>query len=199
MNYDTLAEASMLHVSQTLQTIQRPLLHFSLPATDDAPVPPMPFYQAYRSGNDELQLIKLHGSTNWYWDQQTKAADSIVVKDLRCLWKHEGDQYPDVMKAVPGMVPVFVPRTLGKSSYLDNPTLRHSGRRLQGKTIRGSSVHHRVLAPAGGPPHAADLVVQVDRSPGQPIHRQRMRISQHHGGPPGSLQRGVNADRFTGR
>jgi hypothetical protein len=75
---------------------------------------------------DSFRLWKLHGSTHWYWDGTTKAADSIIQIGLRYEWEALTPSFYDEEREhrAPGKVPMIVPPTTGKSVYFNNPVIR---------------------------------------------------------------------------
>src|SRR5262245_19044366 len=73
-----------------------------------------------------FQYRKLHGSTNWHWDETTRAADSIVDIGLEHVWRESEPRYPpdEHESRAPGKVPMIVPPMTSKSGYFDNPVIR---------------------------------------------------------------------------
>jgi hypothetical protein len=129
LNYDTLIETTFDHLRTT--QLAPNTGGFIIPSHEDIyPVPirsatPAAYSGIFGSGaafpvGATMTLAKLHGSTNWYWDESTRSAESIVQVGLRNRW---GDlnTYGD---SIPGKVPLVVPPTLVKGSFFDNPMLR---------------------------------------------------------------------------
>jgi hypothetical protein len=121
-NYDTLVEAAVDH------------LRLKTPAVDDvhhqqlAPNP-LPMWAgtsggASRQHAESMTLIKLHGSTNWYCDDSSRTADSIVQIGLRSKWGEHTPSYVHGRDRAFGKVPLIVPPTTGKSAFLDNAVIR---------------------------------------------------------------------------
>ena len=129
-NYDTLVEATVDHLNLA------------------APYPPdggpqrltyqvvgpsvFPSFQMMYGGlrlppADSFRYRKLHGSTHWYWDEMTHAADSMVEVGLRSHWNDVAPEYSDEelhQYRAPGKEPMIVPPTTIKSIYFDNPAIR---------------------------------------------------------------------------
>ena len=76
---------------------------------------------------DTFRLLKLHGSTHWYWDDVTKSADSIVQIGLRHLWNKLAPEFSDDERQfrAPGKVPMIVPPITVKGAYFGNVIIRH--------------------------------------------------------------------------
>jgi hypothetical protein len=91
---------------------------------------PLPVTGAFYDGSnrveaaDTMTLIKLYGSTNWYWDESSRTADSIVQIALRSRWADPEPAYSTGSHKAPGKVPLIVPPTMGKSTFFDNPVIR---------------------------------------------------------------------------
>ena len=87
-NYDTIIEATFDLPSSTRS-------HSGQEASDHAsPAGPslVPNWAVMYGGlrlppAKTFDYIKLHGSTHWYWDETTRASDSIVQVGLRSGWK----------------------------------------------------------------------------------------------------------------
>ena len=75
---------------------------------------------------DTFTYLKLHGSTNWYWDEVTKAADSIVQIPLLHEWQRLSASFSDhVLRfRTRGKVPMIVPPIMVKGTYFGNPIIR---------------------------------------------------------------------------
>jgi hypothetical protein len=76
---------------------------------------------------DTFWYRKLHGSTHWYWDPITRAADSIVQVGIRYRWNERDAAYGDEelrLYRAPGKEPMILPPTIAKSTYFDNPIIR---------------------------------------------------------------------------
>jgi hypothetical protein len=74
-----------------------------------------------------FRYFKLHGSTDWFWDEVTRTADSMVEIGLRHMWGEDVPRYDDEERThrAPGKVPMIVPPTTTKTGYFDNPVIRH--------------------------------------------------------------------------
>ena len=73
---------------------------------------------------DTFRLLKLHGSTNWYWRSGDRTGATIVAWWLHGTAKGEAAQpNEEAAKArlLPGHIPFAVPPTSAKSAYYDNP------------------------------------------------------------------------------
>ena len=74
---------------------------------------------------DSLRLLKLHGSTNWYW---TPGDSSGVSLARRVLPGDFGSPEPyeerDRRRELPGRSPFIVPPSATKSTYYRNPVVR---------------------------------------------------------------------------
>lgn len=128
LNYDTLIEATFdgLRLPDPKQGGAHPITHLQVGPSV------IPNWDVMYGGlrlqpADTLQLVKLHGSTNWFWDGSTRSAASMVQIELRTMWEALAPSYSeeDLDFRVAGKVPVIVPPTFGKSSLLDNPTIQH--------------------------------------------------------------------------
>jgi hypothetical protein len=126
-NYDTLVEATFDHMR-----IPDPRHHEDHPMKHQQLGPSIiPNWAAMYGGlrlppADSFRYVKLHGSTHWYWDETTRAADSIVQVGLRSGWQQPEAAYSseDLAFRAPGKVAMIVPPTTAKSVYLDNPIIR---------------------------------------------------------------------------
>jgi hypothetical protein len=126
-NYDTLIETTL----RTLRIVNEArggiLTHTAIGPSV------IPNWTAFYGGGsrlsaaDSFRLWKLHGSTHWYWDDTTKAADSIVQIGLRHEWETLTPSFNDEEREhrAPGKVPMIVPPTTGKSVYFNNPVIRY--------------------------------------------------------------------------
>jgi len=125
-NYDTIIEATVDHMR--LRTVAGDPVHHQNLA-------PMPFpmwaatYDGPPSHADSLTLIKLHGSTNWYWDDVSRSADSVVQVGLRSRWGEQSPVFVSGRDRAHGKVPFIAPPTSGKSEYSSNSLLRDLWRR----------------------------------------------------------------------
>lgn len=74
---------------------------------------------------DTFQLLKLHGSLNWYWVPRDTSGVSIARRNLPGVF---GDPRPYTeeqrQRALPGRVPFVVPPSAVKSAYYGNPIIR---------------------------------------------------------------------------
>ena len=70
-----------------------------------------------------LALYKLHGSTRWFWDDQTRSTDSLVDIGQGSGW-HLGRSGEADGREVPGKAPVIVPPTTTKSGFFANGIIR---------------------------------------------------------------------------
>ena len=122
-NYDTIVEATFDALSLQNGESERPLMHYQLGPT------PLPVTGSFYGGSsraepaDTMSLIKLHGSTNWYWDESSRTADSIVQIALRSKWSDSEPAYSTGSEKAPGKVPLIVPPTMGKSTFFANPVV----------------------------------------------------------------------------
>src|SRR5205807_4105885 len=61
---------------------------------------------------------------NWYWDERTRSAESMINIGLPQMWNGGTDDNPPLKVRAAGRVPVIVPPTLSKNALLDNRVLR---------------------------------------------------------------------------
>jgi hypothetical protein len=119
-NYDTLVEAA---VEQAAIPVDGGDLNHRLvgPAL-------LPWWNGPRSHPTDptFRYSKLHGSTDWYWDDVTRAADSMVEIGFQHGWGEQTPRYTDEERRsrAPGKAPVIVPPTTAKSEYFKNPLIR---------------------------------------------------------------------------
>lgn len=123
LNYDTLVEAAFESLEIHPNPIRpatlgyRDLQPVSIPLWNQAPSPSL--------SGATFQLTKLHGSIHWYWDPNTRSAESMVDVGLPARW---GAQTPgaiwDPHRWVPGREPMIVPPTTSKTSFFTNPIVR---------------------------------------------------------------------------
>jgi hypothetical protein len=90
--------------------------------------PPLPAGRYGARGVPHLtfRLLKLHGSTNWYWTPGDTTGGSVAC------WFLEDDLLPEQVipdevsareRELPGRVPLIVPPAAGKSTYYRSPAL----------------------------------------------------------------------------
>lgn len=68
--------------------------------------------------------MKLHGSIHWYWDAETRSAESMVEVGLPAQWGQTDTAWEPDLKA-PGKSPVIIPPTTSKGAFFVNPVIRH--------------------------------------------------------------------------
>jgi hypothetical protein len=125
-NYDTLVEATVDYLKPVAVGYPDGMIHQLLGPSV------IPYWTMFYRGGSRLhagatfRYFKLHGSTNWYWDETTRAADSIVQIGLRHEWDKSEPSLDDdeVRHRAAGKVPMIVPPTTGKSSYFTNQVIR---------------------------------------------------------------------------
>lgn len=126
-NYDTIVEATFdfIRVPDPTQDEKFPITHLQLGPSL------VPNWAVMYGGlrlppADTFDYIKLHGSTHWYWDDTTRASDSIVQVGLRSGWNQPEPFYSSEELAfrAPGKAAMIVPPTTAKSAYFDNPMIR---------------------------------------------------------------------------
>ena len=112
-------------------------------------MPTAPGYDATK-----MSLYKLHGSTRWYWDDQTRSTDSMIDIGQGSGWYLHRSADAD-NREVPGKLPVIVPPTTTKSGFFSNGIIRAIWRGAYEALRRADRVF--VLGYSLPP---ADLVVQ---------------------------------------
>jgi hypothetical protein len=126
-NYDTIIEATLdfIRIPDPTQKNEHPITHLQLGPSL------IPNWGVMYGGlrlrpAETFDYIKLHGSTHWYWDETTKASDSIVQVGLRSGWVQPDPLYSseELEFRAPGKAAMIVPPTTAKSVYMGNPIIR---------------------------------------------------------------------------
>jgi hypothetical protein len=123
LNYDTLVESLVDALAIPLAEPERLTYRRIGP-------PLLPYWQSggYNGARlapaETFRYMKLHGSIHWYWDETTRAADSMVDVGLPSLWGTGSDPEWNPNYRAPGKTAVIVPPTTVKSPFFENPTIR---------------------------------------------------------------------------
>lgn len=131
LNYDTFVESMVEHLAcgrdkePTAQLYSVPIRPRLIPLNPHLVEPVGSPTMNARKGFDPggLELFKLHGSTRWYWDDQTRSTDSMVDIGQGSGWYLNRSAEADGRK-VPGKAPVIVPPTTTKSRFFANGIIR---------------------------------------------------------------------------
>lgn len=92
-------------------------------------------------GNPGLRLLKLHGSVNWRYSGEESAGETIFDIGLTPGWNSDSLEAAAIASGL-DKIPLVIPPTLGKSSFLTNESIRGSWR-LARVALRQA---HRVYA-----------------------------------------------------
>jgi hypothetical protein len=131
LNYDTFVESMVEHLacgrhtepSAKMYSVPiRPRLIPLNPALVD-PVGNEPMRISDGFDPAKISLYKLHGSTRWFWDDQTRSSDSMVDIGQGSGWYRNRSAEAD-RREVPGKVQVIVPPTTTKSRFFANGIVR---------------------------------------------------------------------------
>lgn len=174
LNYDTLIEAGL--VTLTIGGPTRIL------PSDVYPVPIARIESRYASvlGGERrptFELIKLHGSLNWYYSgDRSFAGEQIFDIGSIAPWsRSEPTDWSSIQERAAGLIPLVIPPTFAKSPFFNNTTVRELWTRasyrlaMPGKLIIvGYSVPPGDLQIRGLLDRTARVkeVIVVDTSPG---------------------------------
>lgn len=142
-NYDTLLECLVDSPGGLLQhptEHRRPNFWWYLTG-DQPPLPPGT--TSHRPPVVEtLELLKLHGSTNWYWTPGDTTGATVARRGLLGQF---GTPIPyddeERRRNLPGRVPLVVPPTATKSDFYSTPLIREAWQRARSLLERATRVH----------------------------------------------------------
>jgi hypothetical protein len=127
-NYDTLVEATVDRLGLREPGTNRIFSHAEVGPALIPAVNQWTHWSPMRvPAVESFSYMKLHGSTHWYWDEITKAADSIVQVGVRHEWGPLQPAFTDDNRRfrAPGKVPMIVPPVTVKDQYFGNPIIRN--------------------------------------------------------------------------
>ena len=141
LNYDNLLEGAFLAngtvVSQSLRFI------YKIPLT---PVDPGRYLRCENPGVRAFDLLKLHGSINWYWSGfESTANDPIFDAGLaKSQWGNQSfnsDTKWNIEYTIGGKVPCIIPPISVKEHYFLNTALRYQWRLARDAISQAHQVH----------------------------------------------------------
>lgn len=123
LNYDTLIERNVANhlLADPIaneQVLSRHIL-------DDLPAAPTDGRQLTGVGSRTFRLLKLHGSTSWYWVPNDTTGATIGRWDPPPgTSRSDPDAVSERRRLLPGRAPFIVPPTSTKTGFYDNPVTR---------------------------------------------------------------------------
>ena len=93
------------------------------------------------SPEQTFQLLKLHGSLDWYWVPGDASGPTLNRSILRPRFGTELPTRQDYANELPGREPFIVPPLAAKSAYFRNPVIREIRRKALAALRRADRIH----------------------------------------------------------
>lgn len=144
-NYDTLIEASVLPAAGLLNAAELGSddTQFAWPELINYQPPDPPGRLLYHApGTPTFDLLKMHGSTNWYWQPtDTTGVSAARRPPLGTFAAPEPYDAAETARWWPGRTPMIIPPTASKADYYQSPLLREIWLRARKSLADAKRVH----------------------------------------------------------
>lgn len=127
LNYDTLVEAAHLRTVVVRSTESDKNNYVSYRGLYPVSITPAGSRSTTLVGGspyDTFRLLKLHGSTNWFYSGRSSYYGESIYDGGIKAWQQVAAPRANVAQGVNDKVPLIVPPTAGKSAFFNNETVR---------------------------------------------------------------------------
>jgi hypothetical protein len=103
-------------------------------------MPPAPGVAVF-GAIETFELLKLHGSLNWYWSPKDASGLTVVARRLPGTYgAPERYEESSRQREAPGRLPLLVPPAASKSSFYSNPVVREVWQRAAAQLTTASKI-----------------------------------------------------------